>query len=244
MRSRIASALVVFGLASCAASATEAPSATVVLFDASNSTRTPAVRARYEATFDLVLAHVRATGGVLGADVIDDNPMVHGALPVNVVFEPCTITDNSLDCREALDETEAGVRGEADAILANSSRGTDVFGGLALAAQFYEAYPDAGARTLVVLSDMVQSANGMHLGRLEDWSEAQITALLAEAPEVDLASVHVYVIGAGATTLVGTTPTQVEGIERFWARWFQAMGATVEFYGANLARFPIERGAA
>jgi hypothetical protein len=244
MRPRLALGLVLATLVSCTASANEAPSATVVLFDVSNSTRTAAVRARYETTFDLVLEHVRATGGVLGADVIDANPMVHGALPVNVVFEPCTITDNSLDCREALDQTEARVRGEADAILASSSRGTDVFGALTLAAQFYEAYPDAGARTLVVLSDMVQSAHGMHLGKLEDWSESQIAALLAQAPEVDLTGVHVYVVGAGATTLVGTTPTQIEGIERFWIRWFQAMGATVEFYGANLARFPIEREAA
>ena len=244
MHVRLALGLVLLALVSCTASATEAPSATVVLFDVSNSTSTEAVRARYDQTFGLVLAHVREAGGVLGADVIDSNPMVHGVLPVNVTFEPCTITDNSLDCRQALDVEEARVHGEAGAILEDSSRGTDVFGALTLAAQFYEAYPDAGTRTLVVLSDMVQSANGMHLGKIEDWSEAQIAALLAQAPDVDLAGVRVYVVGAGATLLVGTTPMQIEGIERFWTRWFAEMGASVEFYGANLARFPIEAAAA
>jgi len=214
----------------------------VVLFDVSNSTRPESVRARYDETFGLVLAHLRGSGGVLGADIIDANPMVHGALPINESFEPCTINDNSLDCRKRLDAQQQAVRAGASTILSNSSRGTDVFGALTLAGQFYEAYPDSGERTLVVLSDMVQSANGMHLGAVEDWSEAQVSELLAKAPSVDLTGVRVYVVGAGATTLVDTSPMQIEGIERFWTRWFEEMGASVEFYGANLARFPITTG--
>jgi hypothetical protein len=87
---------------------------------------------------------------------------------------------------------------------------------------------------------MVQSANGMHLGAVEDWSEAQVSALVAQAPSVDLEGVRIYVVGAGATALVDVTPIQIEGIQRFWTRWFEEMGASVEFYGANLARFPIE----
>ncbi len=189
-----------------------------------------------------MLTHLRESGGVLGADIIDANPMVHGSLPINETFEPCTINDNSLDCRKRLDEQQRAVRDGASTILSNSSRGTDVFGALTLAGQFYEAYPDSGERTLVVLSDMVQSANGMHLGAVEGWSEAQLSALLAQAPRVDLTGVRVYVVGAGATTLVDTSPMQIEGIERFWTRWFEEMGASVEFYGANLARFPITTG--
>jgi hypothetical protein len=234
----------VLGLASCTASAGESPSATVVLFDASNSTLTESVRARYEEAFGKVLEHMREEGGVLGADVIDDNPLVHGSLPISETFEPCTINDNSLECRGEREELEAGVRGEAAAILETSSRGTDIFGALALAEQFFEAYPDAGARTLVLLSDMVQSANGMHLGKVGDWTEAEISAHLARAPDVGLSGVRVYVVGAGSTALAGTTPMQIEGMERFWTRWFEAMGARVVFYGANLPRFPIPGGTA
>ena len=170
---------------------------------------------------------------------IADTPLVHGSLPINETFEPCTINDNSLECRSALDEQEKGVRGEAAAILETSSRGTDIFGALALAEQFLEAYPDAGERTLVLLSDMVQSANGMHLGKVEAWTEAEISAHLARSPRMDLSGARVYVVGAGATTLAQMTPAQIQGIERFWTRWFEQMGASVAFYGANLARFPI-----
>ena len=237
---RLALLVVVAALASCTASAGESPSATVVLFDVSNSTLTDSVRARYDETFGMVLAHLREGGGVLGADVIDDNPLVHGSLPVNETFEPCTINDNSLECRSALDEQETGVRGEAAAILETSSRGTDIFGALVLAEQFLEAYPDAGERTLVLFSDMVQSANGMHLGKVEAWTETEISAHLARSPSVDLSGARVYVVGAGATTLAQMTPAQIEGIERFWTRWFEDMGASIVFYGANLARFPID----
>jgi hypothetical protein len=244
MRIRLALLAAVLALASCTASAGESNSATVVLFDVSNSTLTESVRARYQDTFAMVVAHALEEGGALGADVIDDNPLVHGSLPINATFEPCTINDNSLECRTERDELEAGVRGEAAAILETSSRGTDIFGALALAEQFFEAYPDAGTRTLVLLSDMVQSANGMHLGTVEAWTRAGLSETLARAPSVDLSGVRVYVVGAGSTALTRMTPIQIEGMERFWRRWFEDMGASVVFYGANLPRFPITGGTA
>ena len=234
-----AALVLALGAAACTTPAEGSRSATVVLFDVSNSTRDEAVRARYDQTFGLVLEHLREAGGVLGADIIDSNPLVHGALPINETFERCTIGDNSLDCGSALDDQQQDVSAEAAEILQNASRGTDVFGAFELAEQFFAAYPDRDERTLVVLSDMVHSANGMHLGAVETWTEAEISALLQEAPSVDLDGVRVYVVGAGATSLVGMTPEQITGIQRFWTRWFARVGATIVFYGGNLARFPI-----
>jgi hypothetical protein len=241
MRLRSAGVVLVASLAlgACTAGAGNPRAVTVVLFDVSNSTLSEDVRARYEATFEMVLEHVVASGGVLGADVIDDEPLVHGTLPINETFEPCTINDNGLACRSALEERRARAREAVSAILATSSRGTDIFGALELAEQFFAAHPDAGDRTLVLLSDMIQSARGMHLGAVETWSEAETGALLARAPAVDLAGVRVYVAGAGATTLEKITAEQVEGIRAFWARWFQEQGARIVFYGANLPRFPV-----
>jgi hypothetical protein len=205
-------ALVALAVASCTASGEASDRATVVLFDVSNSTRTEHPRALRR---DVRLGeHLREDGGVLGADVVDANPLVHGELPINETFEPCTITDNSLTAARARGA------GAARASLvcsdpADSSRGTDVFGALTLAEQFFQAYPDASGRTLVLLSDMVQSANGMHLGAVEAWTEADVSALLADAPSADLTGVRVYVVGAGATTLAEMTPAQIEGIQLF-----------------------------
>ena len=200
MRRLLVLALVGFAVASCTASADETGSATVVLFDVSNSTRAEDVRARYGRTFAMVLEHLRDDGGVLGADIVDANPLAHGSLPINETFEPCTITDNSLDCREAQDEQERRVLDASEGILESASVGTDVFGALTLASQFFEAYPEAGERTVVLLSDMVQFANGIRLGSVERWSPAELSALLEDAPTIDLTGVRVYVVGAGATT--------------------------------------------
>ena len=239
MRRLVVLALVAFAVASCTVSADETGSATVVLFDVSNSTRAEDVRARYDRTFAMVLDHLRDDGGVLGADIVDANPLAHGALPINETFEPCTITDNSLDCRGAQDEQEGRVLEASEAILENASRGTDVFGALTLASQFFEAYPEAGERTVILLSDMVQFANGIRLGSVERWTPSELSALLEDAPTIDLTGVRVYVVGAGGTTTTELTPEQLEGIESFWASWFERAGAEVVFYGANLARFPI-----
>lgn len=241
MRARraVGCVLAALALGACTAQAREPRAVTVVLFDVSNSTLREDVRARYEGIFAMVLEHVAGSGGVLGADVIDDDPLVHGSLPINETFEPCAITDNALRCRSGLEEAKERARAKAAAILATSSRGTDIFGALELAGQYFAAYPEAGDRTLVLLSDMVQSAGGMHLGAVETWSDAEIAALLARAPSVDLAGVRVYVVGAGATTLAEMTSEEIEGIRTFWSRWFEAQGARIVFYGANLPRFPV-----
>jgi hypothetical protein len=233
-------AVLALSVASCSTKGGESDTATVVLFDVSESTRTDQIRARYDETFAMVLGRMREEGGALGADIVDANPLVHGELPINETFEPCTITDNALDCRRAQDEQERRVLAASDAILARASRGTDVFGALALAEQFFAAYPAAGDRTIVLLSDMVQFADGMRLSAVREWTEDAVTDLLSEAPTIDLSGVRIYVVGAGATAGSELAPAQIEGIKRFWSRWFERSGARVVFYGANLARFPIE----
>ena len=240
MRRLASLAVVALALASCTASEDPTDSVTVVLFDVSESTRTDDVRARYDETFGMVLGHLREAGGVLGADIVDANPFAHGDLPINETFEPCTIMDNSLDCRRTHDEQERRVLDASDAILENVSRGTDVFGALELAQEFFDAYPGSGERTVVLLSDMVQFANGMRLTGVETWTDTETGELLSRAPSVDLDGVRVYVVGAGATASAEMSPEHIEGIERFWSRWFEHAGAEIVFYGANLARYPIE----
>lgn len=230
--------------ASCTASAGDTGSATVVLFDVSESTRADTVRARYDETFAMVLGHLREDGGVLGADIVDANPLVHGELPINETYESCTIFDNELDCRQAQDDQERRVLDAADEILEHESRGTDVFGALELASQFFESFPEAGDRTVVLLSDMVQFANGIRLHAVEEWIPGEVSALLEKAPTLDLSNVRVYVVGAGATSGGELSPAQIEGIQRFWTEWFDRAGADVAFYGANLARYPIGEAAA
>jgi len=213
--------------------------ATVVLFDVSASTRSADVRERYERTFSLVLDDVIDAGGVLGADVIDDNPLAHGSLPVNERFESCGLLDNGLDCRQAADEQRADVEGAAASILERRSDGTDIFGALALTEDFFAAYPEANVRRVVVLSDMVQRGRDLRFPSIGDWSPAHVDELLGAAPTVHLESIEIYVVGVGATTSGDLSPDQIDGIERFWTAFLEGSGGHLAFFGASLAAYPI-----
>lgn len=213
--------------------------ATVVLFDVSASTRSTDVRERYERTFDLVLDDLVDAGGVLGVDVIDDNPLAHGSLPVNEGFESCGLLDNGLDCRQAADEQRASVEAAAASILEQRSDGTDVFGALALAEDFFDAYPNADLRRVVVLSDMVQRGRDLRFPSVGDWSPSHVDDLVDAAPSVKLAGIDIYVVGIGATTSGELTPDQIDGIERFWTAFLERTGARLAFFGSSIATYPI-----
>jgi hypothetical protein len=239
MSRAIAAALLVAALAPACGS-DHHQTATVVLFDVSASTRSADVRARYERTFDLVLNDVEQQGGVLGADVIDDNPLAHGDLPVNETFDGCGLLDNGLDCRNAADDQRARAEQQANDILADHTLGTDVFGALELAEQFFAAYPQADVRRIVVLSDMVQRGRGLRFPSIADWSPASVNQMVQHAPSVSLGGTEIYVVGMGATTSESLSARQIDGIERFWTSFLERSGADIAFFGASLAAYPIE----
>jgi hypothetical protein len=212
---------------------------TVMLFDVSASTRSADVRDRYRATSGLVVDAVESEGGFLGVDLIDDNPIAHGSLPVNARFEPCTVLDNSLECRRERRDTRDEVDRRIEEILSRESVGTDVFGALQLARQFFAAHPEATERRIVVLSDMVQRGRGMGFPSIRRWSDESVERLLEHAPAVDLAGAEIYVVGAGATTSGSLSPDAIEGIERFWTAYLERTGAHLAFFGTTLAAYPI-----
>src|SRR3989454_12067849 len=70
---------------------------TTVLFDLSGSTSAQAIRQQYMRDFTKILDAV-ASGGVIAADIIDDNPLAHSTFPINESFdryEP--LKENKLD---------------------------------------------------------------------------------------------------------------------------------------------------
>ncbi len=218
--------------------AADPPRVVMVLFDVSESTRRDDLRSLYLGTFRRVLEAVDGVGdpgAVLAADVIDDNPLAHGRLPILVSFEPCTLLENRLDCEAQREGQTRGALRAAEEILGTARRGTDVVGGLGLAERFFEAYPE-GERYLVVLSDMLQVGRGIRLARpgvLDRGAEE----LLERLPALDLSGVRVYVAGAGASR-TDLSPEVIEAVEAFWRAYLERAGAEVVLYGPALPRFP------
>src|SRR2546428_3230932 len=92
----ILSALLVLVAAGCGGKSAQG-GVTTILFDLSGSTSAQAIRQQYMRDFTKILDPV-ASGGVIAADIIDDNPLAHSTFPINESFdryEP--LKENKLD---------------------------------------------------------------------------------------------------------------------------------------------------
>ena len=129
---------------------------------------------------------------------------------------------SSLD-RERLEGVKQAARSVARALFATDSAGklptTDLFATLHVAGEFVR---DAGGRrtTIVMLSDMLQSAHGIEMSRPDGTPSAEWIAAQRERgllPRLDDACVLV----------VGADPTGPGGVRvrEFWTRYFEAAGA-------------------
>jgi hypothetical protein len=131
----------------------------------------------------------------------------------------------SLD-RERLDAVKQAARSVAQTMFAHDSAGrlptTDIVSTLHIAAEYMRA---AGSRptTLVLLSDMLQSAHGIEMSRPGGtpgarWIEQQRAQ--GVLPRLDGACVAVF--GADATTPNGIA------VREFWQQYFEAAGALLD----------------
>ena len=242
---RLPGLLVVAALACACTQVGAAPDtpqrAVMVLFDISDSTAGATIRNRYLETFSRVLDFA-SQGGILAADVIDSNPLAHSTFPVIERFRPYDpLTENSLTHRAKVGRAETEAMDAAEGVTQHTDRGTDVFGGLELAARFFANYPLAEDRYLVVMSDMLQSSGRMRFGsRL--FSRTPPTTLLARVRDriPDLSGVKVYVVGAGAPAFGRIDASTIHKIEDFWLAYLRRTGAdaAADRYGAALVRFP------
>lgn len=129
----------------------------------------------------------------------------------------------SLD-RERLDAVKQAARSVANTVFANDDAGriptTDLFATLHVVGEFVR---DAGARatTLVMLSDMLQSAHGIEMSRdvpPAEWVRREASRGLV--PRLDGACIAV--VGADATSRNGIA------VRSFWKEYFAAAGATLD----------------
>jgi hypothetical protein len=252
MKRGVAAALVLSALAGCSAvrAATgggDAGPLVVVLFDVSRSTDDADVRALYMTTFETVLDRVASTHGTVVGDVIDDDPLAHSTFPISTTFEACDpLTENRLVCDARTARMRETAVASARDILARITRGagTDIHDGLLLAQRVFDAYPEAGSRSLVLLSDMVERSTRLNVARAR-FSDASIDptidGLAADGLVPDLGGVQAYVVGAGVSRGDAGMPAErFLVIQHFWQAYLSQAGADLpsDRYGAALVRFP------
>lgn len=216
-----------------------------VLFDLSRSTDGPAVRQRYLRGFATVL-RAAEKGSLVGADVIDHNPLAHAFLPITVTFRGFdALSDNRLAHGEQMEARRTRALALARRVLARrpGRAGTCILDALTLAGRFFANYPDVEERYLVLFSDMVEECDryGFTRKNLRPVAVARFIARERAAGRLPgLGGVQVYAVGAGAVAGREQTASAIRAIQSFWLSYFRAAAADLPpaRYGAALVRFP------
>jgi uncharacterized Rossmann fold enzyme len=216
----------------------------VVLFDKSNSTQSKAVRRRYLDGYKQVLKFFAdGAGGILAADVIDENSLLHSSYPVQVKLDKKSIAGKNAYVRKTDIDDKALAPALRIIDAPAEKKGTAILDALTVAERFFDNYPDAEHRYLVIFSDMVEESDHLRF-RKDVLTPRGMRAFIARERRdrrlPNLARTEVYVVGAGASVASNMKPETVRKIEEFWLEYFLATGADLPpaRYGATLIRFP------
>jgi len=218
---------------------------TMVLFDVTAMSHTTAIRKQYLGDFTKVLDTVTA-GGVIAADIIDDNPLAHSTYPINESFDRYNpLKENKLDYERRIREKRDAVIKAAEGIVRRplSGRwGTSVRDAMQLAERAFAAF-GGDQKLLVVFSSMIEQSRRYDFTG-ENLTAARIGQIIARERAAqllpDLQGVEVCVVGAGATGPDGPSTEKLLSIRNFWLQYFKAAGANLppERYGSAFLKCP------
>lgn len=215
----------------------ENPRVTLLLFDTSVSASSDSMQNHYADVGRDVSEDLRG-GDRVTAMRITDASLQDARLPIDVnppTFNPLTQTTGSH--RDKLEEARSKLkRGIPPLLDRSSSKCTDLFGAMEFAGKVFQNVPPDASNRLVIASDMIETCNtDFRRSALDKESiDGIIEELRAAGRLPDLGGVRVWVAGATATTELD--PGRIQSIERFWMRYFEAVGAEVDQarYGPTL----------
>lgn len=214
-------------LASATSLLAATPSKTiVVLFDVSDSTKNPAIRAQYQKDLDKILKALNP-GDTIAADKIAENSAASSTLPINKELEGGWNT-NQLKMKKAIRDAQKQIKEEADAILKSPQkvRYTDLLSSLQIAERIFKTY-NKERNVLVIMSDMIEDSKSYNFEKekLTDKRVADIIAKEKKAGRMpDLKNVKVYAV----KNATNQSRDMMAGIENFWLLYLNACGAQID----------------
>jgi hypothetical protein len=218
----------------------------MVLFDLSESTAKPGMRAAYLDAFRTIAATV-GPGDSLIAGWITEHSAAELVLPVRLSIPAFSAdTDNPMVIEAKRNQAVQAARSATDEACATIARGlgspgrkimhTSILASLVVAERVFEGFPQP-RKILVLMSDMMEDSENYDFERLKlNAAETKrIVSVERHADRLpDLRGVRVYVVGASAPS-----DDKLFEVEAFWRSYLTACGADVsnQRYGAALVRF-------
>jgi hypothetical protein len=210
----------------------------LVLFDDSQSTRSPRTQNEYLSGFQKVLEYV-SKGGRLGGDAIDADSLGDSFFPINQRFPKYNpATENPLLHKAKIKQQLAEVNAEARRLVSQrpTVQGTEILDGLTAAQRYFDTYSADKKRYLVIFSDMVEESARLHLTKSVLSNPQRVIQSDVRSHRLpDLHDVDVYIAGADASS-----SERFRDIQSFWLKYLPATGANVDGsrYGPSLIEFP------
>lgn len=199
------------------------PSKTVfVLFDVSDTTKSPGTRDQYMTDFKSILDKKINPGDAIAADRISESSAAGSTLPINKEFEGM-FESNLFKTRKS----KKTILEVADALLKRPDKvkHTDIMSSLQIAERIFSTYGKK-RNILVIMSDMVEDSQNYNFEK-ERLTDKRITAIIDREKKAkrlpDLGHVKVYAV-KNATS---ESRESFEGIENFWLRYFKECGAEI-----------------
>lgn len=214
----------------------------LTLFDLSESTARPDIRAAYVKAFKRIIEVLKEGDSLLGA-CITERSIQQIDLPVEFehpIFRPST--DNPLlrsgerdefekrissmkeERIKRVDELVIGKEGQPKILK------TDIMSSVMLAANILKRYPER-RRILVIFSDMIEDSESYNFERLK-LTDKKIKEIIEKEKNrgmiPELNGVRVYITGAQARTL-----EMYNSIKKFWTEYFRVTGAELVEYSST-----------
>jgi hypothetical protein len=217
----------------------------VVLVDRSRSTGGASVGNDYRQGFDSILDFFKnGDGGILAVAPIDADSLAHFQ-PLECLYPKKGSNDNPLVYSSKVNGMNKREAEDVDSIVSSprGRQGTSIFDGLTSAGRLlHKQESNADHRYLVIFSDMVENSDRLKMPKtnLTPSYISKFTSHEKSGPYFpNLDGVDVYVAGAGITQS-GSSSLKSESIERFWMKYFDETGASLDSdnYGSTLTSFP------
>ncbi len=234
-------------LSGCANKEPKETAFVLVVFDLSVGAQ--AVRDRYLAGFEKIVAALEAGDSVVG-DVITETTEKTASFPIDATLPAFNLLeDDELGYKARVSKMRKHLQGVAEDLLRRKASNSDIMSAFVLAGRAFgcEKAKVAQRRVFVLFTDGIEQTPELDFTATKDLTDLEIERIIATQRDMgrlpDLSGVSVYMVGVNA--MIDPSADMGHGsmawVERFWLAYAAATNAELDKanYSPSLINFSV-----